>query len=113
MDNDETTEPFPSMDEPQQNNQGDSLIRATKEKKPIPEIDFTIHTMEDGTQVNTQERVCKGTCHPHPHLQPPSRRRHKTTNSPPTSFVTEQCFVSCSLQCHPAVCWQFFQDVMA
>jgi serine/threonine-protein phosphatase 2B catalytic subunit len=29
-------------------------------KKQIPEIDFTLHTMEDGTQVSTQERVCKG-----------------------------------------------------
>ena len=25
------------------------------------QIDFTLHTMEDGTQVSTQERVCKGT----------------------------------------------------
>ena len=30
------------------------------EKKPVPEIDFSLHTMEDGTQVSTQERVCKG-----------------------------------------------------
>ena len=30
------------------------------EKRPVPEIDFTLHTMEDGTQVSTQERVCKG-----------------------------------------------------
>jgi hypothetical protein len=40
--------------------QVDNAIRAIKEKKPLPEIDFTIHTMEDGTQVNTMERVCKG-----------------------------------------------------
>uniref|UniRef100_A0A8H7KBW5 Serine/threonine-protein phosphatase n=1 Tax=Bionectria ochroleuca TaxID=29856 RepID=A0A8H7KBW5_BIOOC len=39
--------------------QVDNAIRAIKEKKPLPEIDFTIHTMEDGTQVNTMERVCK------------------------------------------------------
>ena len=39
---------------------GDSLVRAVHEKRPIPEIDFTLHTMEDGTQVSTQERVCKG-----------------------------------------------------
>lgn len=38
----------------------DNAIRAVQQKKPIPEIDFTLHTMEDGTQVNTQERVCKG-----------------------------------------------------
>ena len=34
--------------------------RAATSKKPVPEIDFTLHTMEDGTQVSTQERVCKG-----------------------------------------------------
>lgn len=38
----------------------DNAIRAVREKKPLPEIDFTLHTMEDGTQVSTQERVCKG-----------------------------------------------------
>ena len=31
-----------------------------KANRQIPEIDFTLHTMEDGTQVSTQERVCKG-----------------------------------------------------
>ena len=30
-------------------------------KKVLPEIDFTLHTMEDGSTVSTQERVCKGT----------------------------------------------------
>lgn len=43
------------------NQQVDNAIRAIQEKKPAPEIDFTIHTMEDGSQVNTMERVCKGT----------------------------------------------------
>lgn len=38
----------------------DNAIRAVQNKKQLPEIDFTIHQMEDGTQVNTQERVCKG-----------------------------------------------------
>lgn len=33
---------------------------AMEHKKPVPEIDFTLHTMEDGAQVSTQERVCKG-----------------------------------------------------
>ncbi|KAJ4993419.1 calcineurin-like phosphoesterase [Stagonosporopsis vannaccii] len=37
----------------------DNAIRAVQQKKPVPEIDFTLHTMEDGTQVSTQERVCK------------------------------------------------------
>lgn len=38
----------------------DSLHKAVMDKKPVPEIDFTLHIMEDGTQVSTQERVCKG-----------------------------------------------------
>lgn len=38
----------------------DNALRAIHEKKPIPEIDFTLHTMEDGSQVSTMERVCKG-----------------------------------------------------
>ena len=38
----------------------DNAIRAVQNKKQVPEIDFTIHEMEDGSQVNTQERVCKG-----------------------------------------------------
>lgn len=36
------------------------LDQAIQDKRPVPEIDFTLHTMEDGTQVSTQERVCKG-----------------------------------------------------
>jgi len=39
----------------------DAAIRAVRDKKPPPEIDFTLHTMEDGTQVSTLDRVCKGT----------------------------------------------------
>ncbi|KAL9100184.1 MAG: hypothetical protein Q9163_004405, partial [Psora crenata] len=35
------------------------VARAMQEKRPIPEIDFSLHTMEDGSQVSTQERVCK------------------------------------------------------
>lgn len=38
----------------------ENAIRAVNEKRPPPEIDFTLHTMEDGTQVSTLERVCKG-----------------------------------------------------
>jgi serine/threonine-protein phosphatase 2B catalytic subunit len=44
--------------------QVDNAIRAIQEKRPVPEIDFTIHTMEDGTQVSTMERVCKGSLPP-------------------------------------------------
>lgn len=43
--------------------QVDNAIRAIQEKKPLPEIDFSIHRMEDGTEVNTAERVCKGMCY--------------------------------------------------
>lgn len=42
------------------NQQVDNAIRAIREKKPPVEIDFSIHVMEDGTQVSTNERVCKG-----------------------------------------------------
>jgi len=38
----------------------DAITNALRNKKAVPEIDFTLHTMEDGTQVSTQERVCKG-----------------------------------------------------
>lgn len=41
--------------------QVDNAIRAIQQKKPLPEIDFSIHRMEDGTEVSTAERVCKGT----------------------------------------------------
>ncbi|KAB8218335.1 Metallo-dependent phosphatase-like protein [Aspergillus novoparasiticus] len=36
-----------------------TIARAVTEKKPVPEIDFSLHTMEDGTQVSTMERVVK------------------------------------------------------
>lgn len=53
------------MDRPAKDRPGKmdrQIARAVKEKKPLPEIDFTLHTMEDGTQVSTLERVCKGLC---------------------------------------------------
>jgi serine/threonine-protein phosphatase 2B catalytic subunit len=50
----------PASGEQHRNAQVDNAIRAIQDKKPVPEIDFTIHTMEDNTQVNTMERVCKG-----------------------------------------------------
>ncbi|KAI9696184.1 MAG: 3',5'-cyclic-nucleotide phosphodiesterase (PDEase) (3':5'-CNP) [Bogoriella megaspora] len=37
----------------------DNAAKAISNKKPVPEIDFTVHMMEDGTQVSTLERVCK------------------------------------------------------
>jgi hypothetical protein len=62
---------LPSEAEQVRRHQVDNAVRAIQQKKPLPEIDFTIHTMEDGTQVSTQERVCKGmgastvVLHPH------------------------------------------------
>lgn len=29
-------------------------------RNPVPEVDFSLHTMEDGSQVSTLERVVKG-----------------------------------------------------
>ena len=41
--------------------EGNSQIDlALAQKKPPPEMDFTLHVMEDGSEVSTQERVCKG-----------------------------------------------------
>ncbi|CAI7662457.1 unnamed protein product [Penicillium crustosum] len=34
-------------------------VREVADQKPAPEIDFSLHTMEDGTQVSTLERVVK------------------------------------------------------
>ncbi|CAK7202108.1 3',5'-cyclic-nucleotide phosphodiesterase (PDEase) (3':5'-CNP) [Sporothrix eucalyptigena] len=51
--------PAPTSYEERRNIQVDNAIRAITEKKPVPEIDFTIHAMEDGTSVSTTERVCK------------------------------------------------------
>jgi serine/threonine-protein phosphatase 2B catalytic subunit len=40
--------------------QTQKAIDAIQNKTPIEDIDFTVHMMEDGTEVSTQERVCKG-----------------------------------------------------
>ena len=50
----------PPAGDDRRNAQVDNAIRAIQDKRPVPEIDFSIHTMEDGSQVNTMERVCKG-----------------------------------------------------
>lgn len=44
------------------NIQVDNAIRAIQQKQPPPEIDFSLHRIEDGTEVSTMERVCKGMC---------------------------------------------------
>lgn len=48
----------------------EKAARAVTQKQDIPEIDFTLHTMEDGTQVSTLERVCKEV--QAPSTQPPT-----------------------------------------
>jgi serine/threonine-protein phosphatase 2B catalytic subunit len=63
MDSEGEANTAPSTEE-RRNVQVDNAIRAIQEKKPVPEIDFTIHTMEDNTQVSTMERVCKGSSDP-------------------------------------------------
>lgn len=74
----------PGEDRRNQQQQVDNAIRAIQEKKPRPEIDFTIHTMEDNTQVNTMERVCKGTCAAvRPLSLPRCRGRHNHHSSLP------------------------------
>nr|ATL24950.1 calcineurin catalytic subunit A2 [Epichloe festucae] len=55
----------PNAAEQPYSQQIDNTIRAIQQKKPRPDIDFTLHVMEDGTQVSTQERVCKN-------VQPPA-----------------------------------------
>ncbi|TVY94276.1 Serine/threonine-protein phosphatase 2B catalytic subunit [Lachnellula willkommii] len=58
MDGEESTGPLvPAKTENRA--QVDNALRAIHQKKPVPEIDFTLHTMEDNTQVSTMERVCK------------------------------------------------------
>lgn len=36
-----------------------NALHQIQHKQPIPEIDFTIHKLEDGNTISTQERVIK------------------------------------------------------
>lgn len=38
----------------------DNVVSKAQNKQAVPEIDFTIHTMDDGTTVSTLDRVIKG-----------------------------------------------------
>ncbi|POS88422.1 serine/threonine protein phosphatase 2B catalytic subunit [Erysiphe pulchra] len=60
--------------------QVDNALRAIHQKKPIPEIDFTLHTMDDGTQVSTLERVCKDV--QAPAMFPPTDEQFFSTDDP-------------------------------
>ena len=35
------------------------VVQQMTEKAPVPEIDFTVHQLENGETVSTQERVIK------------------------------------------------------
>lgn len=59
MEGEESTSPLVPLNA-ESRVQVDNALRAIHQKKPVPEIDFTLHTMEDGSQVSTMERVCKG-----------------------------------------------------
>jgi len=60
--------------------QVDNALRAIQAKKPVPEIDFTLHTMEDGSQVSTLERVCKDVQAPAMH--PPTDQQFFSPQDP-------------------------------
>ncbi|KAL8896658.1 MAG: hypothetical protein Q9207_007608 [Kuettlingeria erythrocarpa] len=68
------------------------LERAVSEKRPIPEIDFTLHTMEDNSQVSTQERVCKDV--QAPAFNPPTQDQFRSPNdrSKPNLHFLKQHF---------------------
>lgn len=41
----------------------DTYLRKLEETKvPVPDIDFTVHEMDDGSKVSTLDRYCKGSC---------------------------------------------------
>lgn len=67
--------------------------RAVAEKRPIPEIDFTLHTMEDGNQVSTEERVCKDV--QAPAFNPPSEEQFRSPhdrNKPNLQFLKQHFY---------------------
>lgn len=74
------------------NEQVNNAIRAIREKKPLPEIDFTIHMMEDGTQVNTQERICKDVQAPATSKPTDEQFYHDDTKTKPDITFLKQHF---------------------
>ncbi|KAL1896534.1 3',5'-cyclic-nucleotide phosphodiesterase (PDEase) (3':5'-CNP) [Sporothrix stenoceras] len=86
----------PSQDAPAPpstyNIQVDNAIRAITEKKPVPEIDFSIHTMEDGTSVNTTERVCKDVQAPATYKPTDEQFFHDETHTKPDIAFLKQHF---------------------
>ena len=94
--------------------QVDNAIRAIQEKKPVPEIDFTLHTMEDGTQVSTLERVCKGESDSLVvAAREPVRRREAREASNAERAVADRCRVPADVQApamHKPTDEQFYHD---
>ncbi|CAG8980762.1 hypothetical protein HYALB_00011340 [Hymenoscyphus albidus] len=73
--------------------QVDNALRAIQTKKPVPEIDFTLHTMEDGSTVNTTERVCKDVQAPAMH--PPTDEQFfdpKDPSKPNLTFLKQHFY---------------------
>jgi serine/threonine-protein phosphatase 2B catalytic subunit len=73
--------------------QVDNALRAIAQKKPVPEIDFTLHTMEDGSQVSTMERVCKDVQAPAMH--PPTDQQFfspKDPSKPNLAFLKQHFY---------------------
>ena len=71
-----------------------SVVRALSDKRPVPAIDFSLHTMEDGTQVSTQERVCKGMWGPPIMLATPAKPTLQDVQAPAFHPPTEDQFFS-------------------
>ncbi|KAL8645511.1 MAG: hypothetical protein Q9226_007267, partial [Calogaya cf. arnoldii] len=69
------------------------LERAVSDKKPVPEVDFTLHVLEDNTMVNTQERVCKDVQAPafHPPTHDQFRSPHDR-NKPNLQFLKQHFY---------------------
>ncbi|KAL9024792.1 MAG: hypothetical protein Q9180_007805, partial [Flavoplaca navasiana] len=69
------------------------LERALSDKKPVPEVDFTLHVLEDNTMVSTQERVCKDVQAPafHPPTHDQFRSPHDR-NKPNLQFLKQHFY---------------------
>ena len=73
------------MNEPvfQRRKQLENAYGQIAHKPPIAEIDFTLHTLEDGEQVSTQERVIKDVQAPAMHFPTPEQFWSKKDPSKP------------------------------
>ncbi|KAL1890174.1 3',5'-cyclic-nucleotide phosphodiesterase (PDEase) (3':5'-CNP) [Ceratocystis pirilliformis] len=72
--------------------QVDNAIRAIQDKKPVPEIDFTLHTMDDDSQVSTLERVCKDVQAPAMFKPTPEQFFHDESQTKPNITFLKQHF---------------------